>query len=83
MASEVRRECALTVMLDDGIIVEGVADLAFAEREGGTRHWVVLDFKTDLDIGGRLDEYRTQLALYLRAVRQATGIAARGILLWI
>jgi ATP-dependent exoDNAse (exonuclease V) beta subunit len=83
MASEVRRECALTVMLDDGIIVEGVADLAFIEGEGAERHWIILDFKTDLDIGGRLDEYRTQLALYLRAVRQATGIAARGILLWI
>jgi len=83
MASEVRRECALTVMLHDGIIVEGVADLAFIEGEGAERHWIILDFKTDLDIGGRLDEYRTQLALYLRAVRQATGLAARGILLWI
>src|SRR5216684_4179048 len=83
MASEVRRECALTVMLDDGIIVEGVADLAFIEGEGAERHWIILDFKTDLEISGRLDEYRTQLALYLRAVRQATGIAARGILLWI
>jgi ATP-dependent helicase/nuclease subunit A len=82
-ASEVRRECALTVMLDDGMIVEGVADLAFVEGEGAARHWVVLDFKTDLDISGRLDEYRAQLALYLRAVRQATGLAARGILLWI
>jgi ATP-dependent exoDNAse (exonuclease V) beta subunit len=80
-ASEVRRECALTVMLDDGIIVEGVADLAFIE--GGARHWMILDFKTDLEISGRLDEYRTQLALYVRAVRQATGLAARGILLWI
>jgi ATP-dependent exoDNAse (exonuclease V) beta subunit len=65
------------------MIVEGVADLAFVEGEGGARHWVVLDFKTDLDISGRLDEYRSQLALYLRAVRQATGLAARGILLWI
>jgi ATP-dependent exoDNAse (exonuclease V) beta subunit len=80
-ASEVRRECALTVMLDDGIIVEGVADLAFVE--GGERHWIIVDFKTDLEFSGRLDEYRTQLALYLRAVRQATGLAARGILLWI
>ena len=80
---EVRRECALTVMLYDGMIVEGVADLAFVEGEAGARHWIIADFKTDLEISGRLDEYRAQLALYLRAVRQATGLAARGILLWI
>jgi ATP-dependent exoDNAse (exonuclease V) beta subunit len=43
----------------------------------------VVDFKTDLEIAGRLDEYRTQLALYTRAVRQSTGLAAKGLILWI
>jgi hypothetical protein len=39
----------------------------------------VVDFKTDIEFAPRLAEYRTQLALYLRAIRQATGSAACAI----
>ncbi|HKV53950.1 MAG TPA: UvrD-helicase domain-containing protein [Candidatus Binataceae bacterium] len=81
-ADEVRRETALAVMLEDGTLAEGVADLAFVSRDA-VPQWVVVDFKTDLDIRGRLAEYRTQLALYLRAIRRASGLPARAILLWI
>jgi ATP-dependent helicase/nuclease subunit A len=80
-AAQVRREATLAVVLNDGTLVEGVADLAFTEQTGDTLQWVVVDFKTDLEIAPRLVEYRTQLALYLRAMRQATGSAARAILL--
>ena len=46
----------------EGVTVEGVVDLAFPERVTGGERWVVVDFKTDADIAGRLDEYRVQLA---------------------
>jgi ATP-dependent exoDNAse (exonuclease V) beta subunit len=78
-----RRESALALVMDDGAIVEGIADLAFSERDGGALRWVVVDFKTDLDIRPRLAEYRVQLGLYLRAIRRATGRDAGASLLWI
>jgi ATP-dependent exoDNAse (exonuclease V) beta subunit len=81
VAAECRREAALAVVLPDGNLVEGVADLAFLETLDGAAHWTVVDFKTDLEISGRLDEYRGQLAIYLRAIVQATGMPGRGILL--
>ncbi|MGH7933557.1 MAG: 3'-5' exonuclease, partial [Candidatus Binataceae bacterium] len=80
-AVEVRRECALMVTLDDGVTVEGVADLAFVEGSGDAARWTVVDFKTDLEIAGRIDEYRTQVALYVRAVSRASGLPAHGIIL--
>ncbi len=78
---KVRRECALVLRLEDGATVEGVVDLAFPERVAGAERWVVVDFKTDAEIAGRLDEYRVQVLLYLRAISQSTGGAARGALM--
>jgi len=72
-----RREVAIVLPLDDGVLVEGVADLVFAE-DG---RWTVVDFKTDVEIGERLPEYRRQVALYVRAVGAATSDAVRGVLL--
>ncbi|HLW69257.1 MAG TPA: UvrD-helicase domain-containing protein [Candidatus Binataceae bacterium] len=83
-AIELRRETPLTLILDDGSLVEGTADLAFLEVDAaGIRHWTVVDYKTDAAIAGRLEEYRAQLALYLRAIARATATPARGILLWL
>ena len=82
-ASETRRESALAVTLEDGTLVEGVADLAFADGAGTARRWTVVDFKTDLEIASRSDEYRVQLGLYLRAIRRATSEPADGIILWL
>ncbi len=82
-AAECRRECSLLAILDDGTILEGIADLAFQERNGGAAHWTVVDFKTDLDLAPRLAEYRAQVALYVRALGQATGAPTDGTLLWI
>ncbi|MGH7865639.1 MAG: UvrD-helicase domain-containing protein, partial [Candidatus Binataceae bacterium] len=82
-APECRRECSLVLALDDGTVVEGIADLAFEERIDGAPHWTVVDFKTDLEIAPRLAQYRAQVALYVRALAQATGAPAAGSLLWI
>jgi ATP-dependent exoDNAse (exonuclease V) beta subunit len=82
-ATRLRRECALVLRLEDGATVEGVVDLAFPERTADGEQWVVVDFKTDVDIAGRLDEYRVQLLLYLRAISQSTGAPARGVLMWV
>ncbi len=79
-AREHRRECAIVGKLADGTLVEGVADLAFLD-EADPQCWTVIDFKTDADLLARLDEYRTQLGLYISAISASTGIAARGVLL--
>ena len=83
-ASELRREAPLAIVLEDGVLAEGVADLAFIEAEAdGQRLWTVVDYKTDAEIAGRLEEYRAQVAIYLRAIARATGTPARGVILWI
>jgi ATP-dependent exoDNAse (exonuclease V) beta subunit len=74
----VERETALMLQNDDGAIVEGVVDLAFLEERGG---WMVVDFKTDVEIAGRKDDYVRQIAAYARAIAAATGAPARGALL--
>jgi ATP-dependent exoDNAse (exonuclease V) beta subunit len=76
-----RRECALVMKTEDGLTIEGVADLAFPERADGCQRWVVVDFKTDADIAPRLEEYRVQLLIYLRAIAEATGASARGVVM--
>jgi ATP-dependent exoDNAse (exonuclease V) beta subunit len=65
------------VRIDD-TLVEGVVDVAFVEDDAG---WTVVDFKTDVELAGRLEEYRRQVGLYVEAIRRATGRAARGVLL--
>jgi hypothetical protein len=76
-AAECRRETAVLQRLDDGTVVEGVVDAAFADADG----WTVIDFKTDAELGARAVAYRRQVALYARAIAQATGRPARGVLL--
>lgn len=78
-AAEIRRESAVLIQLENGSMVEGVADLAFRAGES----WTVVDFKTDVEIARRLGEYRAQLGLYLRGIRASTGLPASGVLLWL
>jgi ATP-dependent exoDNAse (exonuclease V) beta subunit len=75
-----RRESPVAVVLEDGTIAEGVVDAAFYEDEPAPL-WTVVDFKTDVEITSRLDEYRRQVRLYGQAIATATGIPARGVLL--
>jgi ATP-dependent exoDNAse (exonuclease V) beta subunit len=74
-----RRETPISMQLEDETIVEGVIDLAFRDGLGGS--WTVVDYKTDFEISGRIDEYKTQVALYAYAICKATGLQARGVLL--
>jgi ATP-dependent exoDNAse (exonuclease V) beta subunit len=77
-ARECRREVPMAVRTRDGVVAEGVIDLAFAEADG----WTVVDFKTDLDPGSAArPEYTEQVRLYVEAVAVATGAAVRGVLL--
>ena len=78
VAIRVERETALMVQTADGAIIEGVVDLAFLEKGAG---WTVVDFKTDVEIAGRKDDYVRQIEAYARAIAAATGQPAKGALL--
>jgi ATP-dependent helicase/nuclease subunit A len=74
-----RRETPVAMQLEDGTLVEGKVDLAF--RDDATAGWTVVDFKTDFEIAGKLEEYRNQVRLYTEAISRATTLEASGILL--
>jgi ATP-dependent exoDNAse (exonuclease V) beta subunit len=76
--ADCRRECPVAELREDGVLVEGVADLVFREPTGG---WTVVDFKTDAELGERIFAYETQIQAYVRAIARATGAPARGVLL--
>ncbi len=78
-ATAILRESPVLIRLEDGSMVEGVADLAF--QHAGS--WTVVDFKTDADLRPRLNEYRAQIGLYVRGIRASTGQPAAGVLLWL
>jgi ATP-dependent exoDNAse (exonuclease V) beta subunit len=75
-----RREVPVAVKLDGECVVEGIVDLAFREQESGGR-WTVVDYKTDFEIAGRLEEYQRQVGIYSLAISRATGQDARAVLL--
>jgi len=77
-AARVERETAVMLRAADGAIVEGVVDLAFLETGAG---WTVIDFKTDVEIAGRKDDYARQVDAYAKAIAAATGEPAKGALL--
>jgi len=72
-----RREAPVTSMVGRGELVEGVVDLAFEENG----EWTVVDYKTDREIAADGEErYKRQVAFYARAIAEATGLSARGVL---
>ncbi|HET9704980.1 MAG TPA: UvrD-helicase domain-containing protein, partial [Vicinamibacterales bacterium] len=75
------REAPVSLRVDDGSgaprLVDGQVDLAYQTDEG----WVVVDFKTDVEIAAAQDGYKQQVALYADAVAKATGRPAVGVLL--
>jgi len=75
-----RRETPVAIKLEDGLLVEGIVDLAFLD-ESVPNVWTVVDFKTDFEMGERLEEYRNQVGLYAEAIARATGLKAHGVLL--
>jgi ATP-dependent helicase/nuclease subunit A len=78
---ELRRETPVLLTLDDGSLVEGVVDLAFREETPDFTGWTVLDFKTDREFTTASDRYTAQVRVYSEAIRAATGMLSRGILL--
>jgi ATP-dependent exoDNAse (exonuclease V) beta subunit len=75
------REAPVTLRVDEKAdtvrIVDGQVDLAYETDHG----WIVVDFKTDIEIINAQDAYKQQVALYCEAVKRATGQPAKGVLL--
>ena len=77
---ECRREAPVSMRADDGVLIEGVVDVAF--REEGA--WTVVDYKTDRDLeeaDGAIDVYRRQVVLYAEMITRATGEPAGAVLM--
>ncbi|MGE5060381.1 MAG: UvrD-helicase domain-containing protein [Betaproteobacteria bacterium] len=64
-----RREAPIVWRDEEGSLTEGVVDLAFEQNQ----RWIVVDFKTDEDLGGNEIAYRRQVGLYAAAIEAATG----------
>ena len=80
-SADCRRETPVFMQAADGVIVEGVVDLAFRETAAGAAsRWTVVDFKTDARAEDH-PHYLAQLRLYCAAVTAATGEAAQGVIL--
>jgi len=80
LAGHCRREVSVAVKLEDGLMVEGIVDLAF-QSESNPAGWTVIDYKTDFELSGRLEEYKRQVGIYARAISHATSQPVRAILL--
>jgi ATP-dependent helicase/nuclease subunit A len=75
-STRLRHETPVTWTQKDGMLIEGVLDLAFDEDDGTT----VVDFKTDHELSAGEARYRAQLQKYVDAVAMATGRPAKGVL---
>ena len=71
------REWPVAMRLGDGRLLEGVLDLAYKDISG----WVVVDFKTDVDVELNRRAYVRQLRWYLHALASATDENVRGVLI--
>jgi hypothetical protein len=75
------REAPVSLRVDDGSgapqIVDGQVDLAYETNDG----WMVIDFKTDIEIVTAQDAYQRQVAIYVEAITRATGQPATGLIL--
>lgn len=71
----------ISVMLvQDEILIEGAADLAFREELPDFTGWTVVDFKADREVEEAPERYIRQLQLCSRAVSASTSMPARGVL---
>jgi ATP-dependent exoDNAse (exonuclease V) beta subunit len=61
----------------DGLLIEGVVDLAFEEGE----IWTVIDFKTDEEFRGNESAYRRQVGMYAAAIQAANGARVAAVLM--
>jgi ATP-dependent exoDNAse (exonuclease V) beta subunit len=75
-SASIKRETPVSWVQKDGMLIEGVLDLAFDEGDGT----LVVDFKTDHELAAGESRYRAQLLQYVNAVSRATGRPASGVL---
>lgn len=75
------RETPILFREADGTLIEGVPDLVF--RDESESPWTVVDFKTDIRVDIGQEVYKRQVAIYVDALRQATGRNATGVLLYV
>ena len=80
LSGRCRRESPVTLKLKDDVLIEGVVDLAYQDPNRENL-WVVVDYKTDYEIRGRLEEYKKQVWLYALAISRATGMKTQPVLL--
>jgi ATP-dependent exoDNAse (exonuclease V) beta subunit len=71
-----RREAPITIR-DGDRLIDGQIDLAYEDGH----EWVVVDFKTDAELGDAEEVYRRQVALYAEALSRITGRPARATIL--
>jgi len=72
-----RREVPIAWRDTNGLLIEGVIDLAF-EQAGG---WTVIDFKTDEEFGGNEPVYRRQVGMYASAIQAANGARVSALIM--
>ncbi len=72
-----RREVPIAWREANGLLMEGVIDLAFEQAAG----WTVIDFKTDEEFRGNEAAYRRQVAMYASAVQAANGARVSALLM--
>jgi ATP-dependent exoDNAse (exonuclease V) beta subunit len=71
------REVPIAWRDTDGLLIEGVVDLAFEEAEG----WTVIDFKTDEEFRGNEPAYRRQVGMYAAAIEAAKRAKVSALLM--
>jgi ATP-dependent exoDNAse (exonuclease V) beta subunit len=72
-----RREAPVAWRDAEGLLMEGVIDLAF-EHGGG---WTVIDFKTDEEFRGNEAAYRRQVGMYAAAIQAVNGTRVSALLM--
>jgi ATP-dependent helicase/nuclease subunit A len=72
-----RREVPIAWRDNDGLLVEGVIDLAFQQTDG----WTVIDFKTDEEFRGNELVYRRQIAMYASGIQATNGAPVSALLM--
>jgi ATP-dependent exoDNAse (exonuclease V) beta subunit len=72
-----RREVPVVWHDTNGVLIEGVVDLAFEQADG----WIVIDFKTDEEFRGNELAYRRQVEMYASAIQAAIGAPVSPVLM--
>lgn len=63
--------------MDDGVLIEGVADLVFPDGD----RWIVVDFKTDQELASELERYRRQVSIYAKTISKAHAVKSEAYLM--